>query len=296
MEAFGKPVDGLAFVVHPEPWVPRLATVFGPREPIVQERRHYLCEMVTHDWRSALPEGYEVRLTDGALFDRRELQIPEHVRSWIVGNWGSVAAFLERGFGAVTIHGDRVVSWSVCDCVTSDACEIGIHTAPGFRRRGLAAATAAAAAECAFSLGYARVGWQCAEDNIGSIRTAERVGFHLARRYTMYDMFLNEAHHLFEHGWSSFKRGDHERTVQCHSRAIDLCADAEPLHYHLLARAQSALGRQDQALASLTEAIDRGWSDVAHTLACTEFDALAAKSEWPDLMDRIRANRTQDKG
>jgi len=37
------------------------------------------------------------------------------------------------------------------------------------------------------------VGWQCADDNLGSIRTAEKVGFERKRDYTMYYVFLDEA-------------------------------------------------------------------------------------------------------
>jgi RimJ/RimL family protein N-acetyltransferase len=44
----------------------------------------------------------------------------------------------------------------------------------------------------AFSLGLSLVGWQCPEDNLGSIRTAERVGFEKERDYTMYYVLLDE--------------------------------------------------------------------------------------------------------
>jgi RimJ/RimL family protein N-acetyltransferase len=35
------------------------------------------------------------------------------------------------------------------------------------------------------------VGWQCSEDNWGSIRTAEKVGFERERDYTLYGAVLN---------------------------------------------------------------------------------------------------------
>ena len=295
-EIFGMPVSALAFVVYPESWVDQLTTVFGPREPIVQTRRHYVCEKVEHDWRATLPDGFAAHSIDRDLLDRPGLQIPEHINGWMVGNWGSVASFLERGFGAVTIHGNQVVSWSVCDCVTSDACEIGIHTLPELRRRGLAAATAAAATEHALSTGYAQVGWQCAEDNLGSIGTAERVGFRLERCYTMYDMFLAESHHLLELGWASFKQGHYEKTIQCDLRAFALSADVAAVHYHLVGRAEAALGRQEEALARLRQAIDRGWSGHEHTESCREFDSVRARPEWDEFIRRIRKNAVRHEG
>jgi hypothetical protein len=40
------------------------------------------------------------------------------------------------------------------------------------------------------------VGWHCPVDNLGSIGTAEKVGFEKERDYTMYGVFLDEAEHL----------------------------------------------------------------------------------------------------
>ena len=79
----------------------------------------------------------------------------------------------------------QIVSWSVADCRSGDACEIGLHTAESYRRRGLAANTAAANVEYALSHGFSLAGWQCSEDNLGSIGTAEKVGFELERNYAM---------------------------------------------------------------------------------------------------------------
>jgi RimJ/RimL family protein N-acetyltransferase len=152
--------------VHPEAWDARLP------------------EVLRHDWRAGLPEGYEVRAIDGALLADPALHVPEHIHRWIKTNWGSRESFLRLGFGRCALSGNEVASWSVCDCVSGEACEIGVQTAEAHRRRGLAAATAAAAAEHALGSGYRAVGWHCDDDNVGSWRTAERVGFAHDASYT----------------------------------------------------------------------------------------------------------------
>jgi RimJ/RimL family protein N-acetyltransferase len=91
----------------------------------------------------------------------------------------------------VVVDTDEVVSWSLSDCVSGDRCESGIRTAPAHRGRGLATVTAAAAVDHALSTGFARVGWHCPDDNLGSIRTAEKVGFHRERDYCAYYTFLD---------------------------------------------------------------------------------------------------------
>ena len=92
----------------------------------------------------------------------------------------------------MTVSASEIVSWSLSDCVSGDRCEIGIRTVPAHRRRGLATVTAAAAVEHALSHSFTVVGWHCPNDNLGSIGTAERVGFRRERDYSAYYAFLDE--------------------------------------------------------------------------------------------------------
>jgi len=186
----GDEVSVLCIVVHPEGW--HLQTILEPYPPIPMNRRHYVCRSPGYDWRVNVPRGYTVHRIDRALLDRRELMVPDHVTDWMANNWGSIDRFLDAGFGFATVGGGEVVSWSLTDCVSGDRCEIGIRTAPVHRRRGLAMVTAAAAVEHALSQGFSSVGWHCPDDNLGSIGTAENVGFQLEREYTATYAFLEE--------------------------------------------------------------------------------------------------------
>lgn len=187
----GEDVSVLCLVVHPERWRRRLSTVLEPYPPVPMYRRHYVCRALRYNWRANVPQGYTVHRIDRSLLDRRELIVPDHVTGWMTNNWGSVDRFLETGFGFATVGGGEVVSWSLSDCVSGGRCEIGIRTAPAHRRRGLATITAAAAVEHALSRGFSSVGWHCPDDNLGSIGTAENVGFQLERDYTVYYAFLD---------------------------------------------------------------------------------------------------------
>jgi RimJ/RimL family protein N-acetyltransferase len=192
---FGRDVGAAYFVCDLEQWRESLPIVFSPREPILMRRLHLICRTLKHDWRNHLLDGYAVQRVTGDLLSRPGFHVPEHLRGWITNNWGTTAAFLEKGFGFATIHGDEAVSWSLADCFSGDACEIGIHTVEAHRRRGLAAVTAAAAVDYALSNGFARVGWHTSQDNLGSIRTAERVGFEKERDYSMPYFIFDEADH-----------------------------------------------------------------------------------------------------
>jgi RimJ/RimL family protein N-acetyltransferase len=276
-----------SFVLASDAWSARLKVICDPRPPLVLARRHYICRELAFDWRANLPDGFTVQIVDETLLNQPGLKMPDHIPSWIQNNWGSTAVFFEKGFGVVTLHDNKVVSWSMADCVSGDACEIGIHTDPEYRRRGLAAITAAAAVDYAQSHGLPTVGWQCGEDNPGSIRTAEKVGFKLERYYTMYYMFLDEAEHLSETAYIAFKANRYQDSADLCERVFALRNDMPHYIYHMAARAQAALGNTDQALAYLDEVANRKWPYRDFTESCTEFESLRGLPQWAALLDRM---------
>ena len=181
----------IATSFHPESWKAKMPIILHGRSPLIATRRHYVCTRLgVDDWESRIPDGFSIRHIDNRLLSE-PFDVPDHLTSWMQTNWGSVPYFLERGFGSCMLHGDQIVSWSVADCVSGNACEIGIHTRKDHRRSGLGTLTAAAAVDFGLS-NYRSVGWHCDEQNSPSISVAEKVGFDLERRYTQYYACLND--------------------------------------------------------------------------------------------------------
>jgi RimJ/RimL family protein N-acetyltransferase len=286
--AIGGDDSAPSFVLSTEAWANQLATICAPRSPLFQLRRHYVCRRVALDWRAALPDGFSVQMIDDGLLDNPTL--PDQISGWISNNWGSADYFSANAFGAATLHGSTIVSWSVADCVSGTGCEIGIHTDPAYRRRGLAAITAARAVDYALSHGFSAVGWQCADDNAGSFRTAEKVGFELERRYADYYMFLDEAEHLAETAYIALKAGRFQDCADLCEQVFALRADMPDTIYHMAARAWAAVGNSDKALAYLNEAADRHWPHRAYTESCAEFELLQGLPQWAAILDRMSAN------
>jgi RimJ/RimL family protein N-acetyltransferase len=283
----GDDVRGLSFVLASDAWANHLVDIFSPRIPIVLARRHYVCRELTFGWQSRVPQGFTVSRITSQLLNRAGLRIPDHVYGWIQNNWGSTSWFLERGFGFVTVHGKEVVSWSLADCASGSSCEIGIRTASNYRRRGLATVTAAATVDYALSHGCSTVGWHCNDENLGSIGTAEKVGFTKERDYTMHHMFLDEAAHLAELGYRSFLEGHYAKTVSYYEQVFAIQEDPPGYYYHLAARAWAALEEEHKALEYLDAAIAHGWRDISHTNQCKEFARLLGTREWSVLMARV---------
>ena len=182
----GLPIWHLVLVVSSDRWVERLGEFAGESRLARFARRHYTCSKEDGIEPLAPPQGAVLRRIDEAFLDDDAHTRPEHIDRWIHNNWESRARFLMDGFGVVTICESEVVAWSVADCITEGTCEIGIHTASKWRRKGMGAFTASGAIQCAFSIGMQSVGWHCHEENIASWRTAEKAGFALERTYEEY--------------------------------------------------------------------------------------------------------------
>lgn len=163
-------------------WSALLEVALAPYPIYPQERQHYVCRTLPLDM-PPLPDGYQVRAIDAMLLADSTVTRPDHIEDWIEGNWGSVENYLARGFGMCITHEGRVVSWSLCDCVSGSRCEIGIQTDSAYRQRGLAAITTTACVRHAMTNGFTAVGWHCDAENIGSWKTALKVGFVKERDY-----------------------------------------------------------------------------------------------------------------
>jgi GNAT superfamily N-acetyltransferase len=274
---------------HPAGWEAKLPQLFRPRQPIKHDRLHYTFKQVQVDWRNGIPDGFAIERIDANLLNRPGLKIPDHVMDWIDG-WGSVEAFLERGFGFGTVQNNAIVCWCIADCVSGNACEIGIHTLPEYRRRGLATLTVAATVDYCLAHDLTTIGWHCNADNYGSRGVAEKVGFEKDRDYCSHYCYADEVTHLAEMGWVAFQAGQHQKTADLYEEVFALRPDSPDFWYHLAARAWAALGDQDKALGYLNAAIDQGWSAIDDTRNCTEFTILHSTPGWQAALTRMQTN------
>lgn len=188
--------EAIVVVCHPDTWEGKLDVVLKGRPPIKEQRIHFLFDQLRIDWKSGLLKGFAVERVDESLLARPGIQIPEHLTGWMQTSWRSVDGFLQHGFGFCTVHDNRIVCWCLADCISGDACEIGIQTAKEYRRRGLATLTVAATVDYCLSHGLTTIGWHCHEDNYGSRGVADKVGFVKERDYVHYLCIADKVGHL----------------------------------------------------------------------------------------------------
>ena len=279
----------LILTCQPEDWGGHLPTIFAGRVPVPMQRRHYVCSEVQFDWRAGLAEGVNVRPVEEGLLRDRNLRVPDDVVE-IIRNWRSLSGPGFQDYGFVAVLGDEVASWATVDAIAGGVGDLGFFTQPRYRRRGLGTAVTAAALEHGLDQGLAAVNWTCAEDNVASVRTAEKLGLQRQADYTLYTFAFDEVEHMAMLAYHYLVEGQHLKAAEMLEEALSR-PEPPPIWVHYdAARARAALGDLARALEHLNAAVDGGWTEFEDT---EEFEVLHDEPGWGDLLRRIRQRQGQ---
>jgi ATP/maltotriose-dependent transcriptional regulator MalT len=149
--------------------------------------------------------------------------------------------------------------------------------------------------EYALAHGLSVVHWDCEAFNIGSIRTAEKLGLQLVHRHTMHTMILNPVLHEVNRAWSKVDAGDYAAAATICQGHIDAAPESAHVHfYYVLARCRYALSDLAGALDNLEHAAELGWDDLGEVVA--DFPALASDARWPGIIGKVAANAVESEG
>lgn len=119
--------------------------------------------------RLAPPDGWVARRAGAAEFDWPGSVVPSRF-------WPDADTFLAHGGGTLVERDGAVGALAFTSYRRADRLELGIETVERWRRRGLAAAAAAAMVDVTLADGLEPV-WSCREGNVGSYRLACALGF-----------------------------------------------------------------------------------------------------------------------
>jgi GNAT superfamily N-acetyltransferase len=186
--------DDLWFYIDNPNWKNQFPHIFTSRTPFKVGRLHYTIKLPARKLSAKPPEGCQIQRADKFL-DIPSLSFPDDIRDWVKDNLDD---YLERGFGAVLTHKNKIISWCTADCAAIDRCEIGIITTADMRRKGFGSMTVNAALNYCHESGYTEVGWHCEEHNMGSIATAEKVGFEKKTEYYAWVCMKDPKEHIKE--------------------------------------------------------------------------------------------------
>lgn len=134
---------------------------------------------------NSLPYGFSLRKIDNQNFDSLAIfKLDLEMRFW-----NSKNHFIENGFGyfIVNEHNSPV---SICytACVSNNTVEIDIMTLPAFQQMGLGKHVVSEFVRHCTKNDFV-ANWDCFEDNFGSLRTAESIGFKRTFEYSLLSIY-----------------------------------------------------------------------------------------------------------
>jgi len=254
----------------PDDWRPVLQTMLTGHHWLDVYQHYYSFRGPPTEPSGDPPPGYRLQRVDAELLGKAEGRNVGRIKRYAKSNFGSVPAFLERGFGVCLMHGPDAVSWCMSDCVSGHRCEIGIHTDPHYRRRGMASLTVAATVEFCLSNGLTDIGWHCWSTNTASASTAERAGFERILDHHALQIWLRPADSLLVRANLALLDGRYAEAAELYERAFALDAadtkaasrllsspDGRQVYHYNAACAAALAGGKPAAAKHLAEALDR---------------------------------------
>ncbi|MBC8332308.1 MAG: GNAT family N-acetyltransferase [Anaerolineae bacterium] len=289
-KAAGKDVGFFFFTCSPEDRGGQLEIIGNSREPIPMLRQHYVCRELTYDPWGNQPDGYTILPMESELLERDELQIPSQVKNTLE-KWGTIENERFQDYGFVVEYKNQIVAWATVDFVTSGSGDLGFETLPDFQQRGLGSGVAAAALEHGLERGV-KIHWTCATDNIGSQKSAKKLGLVCEQEYTMYLFALDTAEHLAQLAYSFLARGQHRQAIESYEQLFAQKEVIPSWAYFDTAQAWAALEESKKAIHYLRMAAEHGWSAVDETEQTPEFHILHNSPDWGSVIEQIRTNKT----
>ncbi len=241
----------------PDVWANSVTTLFQIEAPLIFTASYFTLNDLTLSWQTTLPSKWTLCTVDQAFLNRNDIENIEIIKNKIAENWVSRETFFEQGFGLCLLHDKRVVSECLADCVSGTRCEIGISTDPHYQRQGLATLTVAATVAHCQARGLTSIGWHCADSNLGSIKTAEKVGFVKQRTYPIYELIPDQFRNLCANGAYRVFQERWDDAVAAFEMAFSL-QDPPARYFYLAAVAHAMIGNYKCARRYLERALTSG--------------------------------------
>jgi len=278
------------FYFEDQDWFEKIENEFV-KDPIPLHRYYYVFDkLLVPDWRAKIPKEFEMRKIDESLLNQKNLENIEEITNWINSQYENEQKFLEKGFGFCLVENNKtIVCWCLSDWGLKKKIEISIQTAADYRRRGFATLCVAVTVEYGQRRGY-HIGWHCNQDNEGSWRTAEKVGFVRKKSYLAANGLYKEENHLFLNAWyRGFILEEPEVGLQYIKKLIEM--EQSRGSYFLYARLLIKLKKYYKAIEALNEIVKIGHPDpkrFKEVLQTREdFHELRKMKEWKELMKKV---------
>ncbi len=178
-------IPEIALHYHSKIWAKVIIQMFSPMEPTKTLRRYYNFDRPKFNWRSRIPEGDRILPMSQPVLQNQNLNHIQDMTGGVKSYWHSFNDFLNRGFGYCLVQGDEILSW--CFSVYASGRDYELELATHNSHQGKDYGTLVAAA-CVEHCNQQDLNphWHCWNDNLLSIKIAEKVGFENPVKYPVY--------------------------------------------------------------------------------------------------------------
>lgn len=269
------------FVLYYQPaeWTEKLAQILKDKYPIFIGRQVYQFKALKNDWRSLLPDGFELRRVDREILADPQIKNPDFLTEEMCSERESVEDFLQKSFGLCLVHEGEIIGWCLSEYNHAGGCEIGIATSAAYQRRGFATLMASAFIEYAQSQGITRIGWHCYASNTPSVATALKIGFEKVADYPICLGWFKEADALAVQGDVCFDRQQYAEALAWLEKAF-VKGQEQGWAYWVAACSAAMIGEPEQAFKFLNRAVSKGFADSERIQSSPYLLSLRAHPDW----------------
>jgi hypothetical protein len=130
------------------------------------------------------------------------------------------------------------------------------------------------------------------ENNPGSIRTAEKLGFVFQKHYNIYYLEFDELWDQIQFGGHLISSGDFSAGLEECEKALAVTSSPPPALLIHTARAQAMLGLNELALETIERLVETGWRDLAFLQNDQKLIGLHGFDRWKAVTARLKSCQT----
>jgi RimJ/RimL family protein N-acetyltransferase len=237
---------------YPKSWETSLQEVFKSNFPTTQER---ILLRFNKNRISSKNKSYIRRITKETL--QSGIKNIDTIHDELNQMWDSSGDFLENGFGYCTIIEEKgeetVQGWCTGEYFSMRKCGIGIETFSPYQSKGYATEMATAFVNHALSKNIT-VYWESYKRNLSSLRVAEKVGFDITQKYSVYLIGLKnvEAHK----GRYFFAEKEFRKAAESFIKATELEPESKHNYFYNAASCWALSGNKKLSLEFLKKSVD----------------------------------------
>ena len=277
-------------------------------EDVFQYNRFYyeIKELKKRNWRDYIPKGYSLEPVDLSLLEKEHLKNYGWLIEEIEENWKPFEVGLEenRGFYLVNDN-EEIVAWCTTEYLTDDnEIEVGIATKKEYQKKGFAFIVGSATAEYCISK-YKSVGWHCSSTNIGSVKTAEKIGYEKKKEYPQIVYVFNKIDALISQGYECFLKKNYEEAFRFFNQVLEISKSPNGefiTSWYLneggftfdrflfrMASICAGMNEREKTFYLLNKAVDEGFNNLEHLQNDELFQSFHKMEKWKEIIQRIES-------